>query len=250
MKQIRRIIAVILCVATVLSIGSCADLGEGEDEVTFHKYFSNVSLLSHYGYQRLKIKTFHEFPEDEAEIEEVVATLDYCYIAFRVSSKYTLSVNDFAFFAKAKKGTQGTLILEFFISDHIPTRLKDSGDDEYTYLPKDTAAEDAAEDSSPETYAHETDENGDNIERDEVDENIFDRPGYAKTTFEITDDWDSTYLEFDQPQTVEPGHYIVLRVKNNCYIKDAETDPELADAERVSFTFNYLMFNFSNVTEH
>ncbi len=250
MKHLRRIIAVILCVAAVLSLTSCVDLGEGEDEVAFHRYFSNVSLLSHFGYQRVKINRFHEFPEDESDIKEVVATLDYCYIAFRVSSDYTLSVNDFAFFAKAPKGTQGTLILEFYISDHIPTRLRNSGEDEYIYLPKDTAAEDAAEDSSPEIYEHETDENGDTVAREEVDEDIFDSPGYAKTTFAITDDWNSTYLEFDQPQTVQPGHYIVVRVKNNCYIKDAETDPELADAERVAFTFNYLMFNFSNVTEH
>ncbi len=250
MKHLRRIIAVIWCIAIVFSICSCVDMGEGDDDVTFYKYFSNVSLLSHAGYQRLKIETFHEFPENETEIEKVVEPHDYCYIAFRVSSIYTLSVNDFAFFAKAEDGTQGTLILEFFISDRIPTKLKNSGDDEYTYLPKDTAADNAAEDSAPETYTHETDENGESIEREEIDESIFDMSGYAKTTFEVTDEWKSIYLAFDQPQTVDPEHYIVIRVKNNCYIADAETDPELADAQNVSFTFNYLMFNFSNVTKH
>ncbi len=246
MKHLRTIFILILCVAMMLGTVSCADLGEGEDENSFHKYFSGVYVLSHFGFKKVKISRFHDYPEGEEDIKEAVETMDYCYIAFQVAKDYTLTVNDFACFAKTNKG-EGTLILEFFISDQIPTRLKDSDNDQYTYLPKSDEVGEDDEVISDETYAPETDSEGNQVDRGEVDEDIFNRPGYAKTTFEVSEEWDSFYLSFDQAQTVGAGHFIVIRVKNNCYIKDKENDPELANAKSVNFTFNHLMFNFSNV---
>ncbi len=222
------------------------DLGEGDEEDSFHRYFSKVWLLSHSGLSLHEVSKFHQYAEGEAEIEKVVPMRDYCYIAFCVAD-YTLTVNDFAFFARSTDGPH-MMVLEFYITDELPTRLKDSGSDAYVPLPSNPN-ENAPDAEVDQTYVYEEDGEGETIPRDEIDEtDLFSAAGYAKTTFEIDEEWDSVYLGFETPQTVTQGQFIVVRIKNNCILETP--DPDIVEDGQIMFTFNHLMFNFSDVTKH
>ena len=59
----------------------------------------------------------------------------------------------------------------------------------------------------------------------------------------VSAEWDSVLLEFEQPQTVKDGEYVVIRVKTNCLAIDAREN------ERIKFTINYLMFHFKEVEQ-
>ncbi len=246
MKLLRRVGVLLLCAALTFGGTSCVDLGEGLDENSFQQYFSKVWLLSHSGLSLHEVSKFHQYAEGETEIEQVVPMRDYCYIAFCVSD-YTLTVNDFAFFAKTNGGSH-TMVMEFYITNELPTRLKDSGSDEYVPLPSDPDenAEDADVDK---THIYEDDGEGGTVPREETDETeLFSEAGYAKSTFEVDEEWDSVYLNFDKPQTVTKGQFIVVRIKNNCILDIP--DPDIRENGQIVFTFNHLMFNFSGVTKH
>ncbi len=219
---------------------SCADMGVGDDEDAFKKYFSNVILLSHSGRSERSISAFNAEVsyENSTEIKEVIDCGDYCYIAFEVADGYTLTVDEFAFFAKTD-GKSGTLDIEFYVTDEIPTKI-DSGSSD-VYYP------DSAEGDN-EVYTPETDaDSGDIIDRGENekgDADIFtEDKKYHTDSMHVSAEWSSVLLEFDTPQTVKTGQYIVIRVKTNCLAIEAREN------ERIKFTINYLMFHFENAEQ-
>ncbi len=239
-RTAKRIALAILCLVAVF-LSACADFGAGLTETSFYDYFSGVYMLSHDGMHEKDIKDFN-MPismEESDKIEEAVPEREYAYIAFRVAGGYTLAVDEFAFFAKGIDG--GTLELDFFIADKIPTKLEDT-DGSYTYFPDISVDDPESTDHThydgdryyPTTNAEGTVETRAN----EVDESAFSGGGYAKTSFELSAYWNSAHLEFPEPQTVRAGQYIVIRVQNNCKAPDGTVPAP------VKFTINYLMFRF------
>ncbi len=217
MKRLRRCLSALLCVASLLSLGSCFfDMGEGADENAFFDYFSGVLLLSQAG--RLKEEKIETFSADisieDEGMKEVVVHDNYAYIAFCVAGGYTLTVEDFVFFARTA-GDTAELSLDFFISDGLPPLLE-GGDGE---------ASGGFED-------------------------IFTEPGYAHAALSLSGEWNSTHLEFDEPQTVREHQFIIVRVNNNSYIPEATPDEDAPLRPLpIAFTFNYLLFRFTNVTK-
>ena len=217
---------------------SCADMGVGEEQDSFQKYFSNVILLSHSGRSERSIAAFNAAVtyENSTEIRDVIGCADYCYVAFEVADGYTVTVDEFAFCARSD-GDTDTLELEFYVTDQLPTKI--DGSDSTVYFPEKADKDNA-------TYTPETDPNTglmlDRENGERGDSDVFNSENrYHTDSMSISAQWDSKLLEFDAPQTVHEGEYIVIRVKNNC------TAAEKSD--RVPFTINYLMFHFTAVEQ-
>ena len=222
--------------AVLLLLNGCVDMGAGDDDNDFKNYFSFVVTASHDGVQTSSIASFNkDIGLDDEEIDVVIPSRDYCYIGFRVKSGYTITVDEFAFFAKTDRQEDlGTLIFDMYVTDAFPTKIK-KGEDDNTYLPE--------LDDGGGLIPPETDSDGNVVERDnEVEDNIFEiSPAFATGTIELSYEWNSVLLEFGQPQTARGGQYIVVRARNNCYISETgRKDP-------MAFTFNRLMFYFSDV---
>lgn len=231
----KKILSVILCVLSVL-LCSCADMGEGLEQDSFKNYFSNVILLSHEGRSERSITAFNgEISlENSTEIKDVIDCSDYCYIAFEVADGYVLKVDEFAFFARTED-VAGVLELEFYVTDELPTKIE--GGESDVYFP-DSSGEDNS------VYLPETDAtSGEIVEREDgerSDADIFKAEDkYHSESMRVSAEWDSVLLEFDTPQTVKAGEYIVIRISNNCLAVGEREN------ERISFTINYLMFHFT-----
>ncbi len=249
-NRFRRIILGILCLCLVFSGVSCADMGAGDDETAFYDYFDMVFLISRDGG---RVTFIHDFNgpmslEDSEAVKEVVPPREYAYIAFRVAPNYTLTVDEFAFFFKGASdiaiGTEGEgvlTIMDFYITDKIPTKLEGAAGQDPVYLP-DVSTGFPAETGEEQIYIPETETDGSTVERPgEVDESEFDKPGYATSRVYVSESWNSAHLVFDTPQLVRSGQFVVIRVRNNCVQKNSSEEPA---PERVSFTFNHLMFRF------
>ena len=236
-------LCLLLTCSMLFCSSACIDLGVGEDENSFKEYFSSVFLLSRSGMMQKKVAIFNRNIDLETMgIETVVEPDKYSYICFKVANGHELTIDEFSFFAKTD-GDVGILELEFYISDVIPTKLKNSDDEEedYTYLPDE---EETGDDNS--IYEPELDDEGNEVEReDEVEEDVFESANsYCKTSFPINDKWNSVHLVFEQPETISEYWYVVIRVVNNSYL---DSDDQLPP---ISFTFNYILFRFSDVKKH
>ncbi len=224
-------------------------MGKGDSETAFYDYFSSVFLFSlDNGLTKRSIKTFNEnYPTDDSEPPVVVDPYEYCYVAFRVAKGYTLTVGEFAFYAKAV-GAGGVLSLDFFITTAVPSAILDKNSDEYNYYPTNPDDDTSYEGEFQEP---EKDDEGNDIPRDDEvkEESLFSASlSYAKTQLRISpDEWNSTHLKFGEPQTVRAGEFIVIRVRNNCYISDEIFEEDAPEYEKLKFTFNYLMFYFSDI---
>ncbi len=258
-----RITALLLALILCLTAVSCADMGVGESETDFYKYFSKVYLLSPMGLQMYDIESFNKAIslEESDTIEDGVELGPYSYIAFQVDFDYTLTVDEFAFFFRGKPLHAGNddprMVMDFFISDTLPSKIL-TEDDSYVYLPKPSPDDaEVGDQTSNVIHTPTTDENGNVVERpDETDESGFGLEGYAQSIVSLEEKtWSSTLLEFEKPQTVYGGQYIIIRIRNNCIMNVTQSDIDaLPLAERwklspeaVSFTFNYLMFRFTSV---
>ncbi len=251
MKTRSRVLLFTLTIFLVLASTACVDMGEGEDEDAFYDYFSKVYLISPSGKTAKDIDDFnpHMSLEESEDIREVADARNYAYIAFKVADDYTLTVDEFAFFFKGEGAPLGMdhterMVLDFYISPTLPTKIRYDADGGEVYLPEDGSAS-----GSDEVYIPETNDNGGTVDRPgEVDESIFDREGYAKATVHIGTDWSSAHLEFDTPQTVSAGEYIVIRIRNNCIIEsNGDVVPEESGLLRINLTINYLIFRFTSV---
>ncbi len=260
MKKSLKWVALILCLLTVCSSVACMDLGMGEDEDDYKKYFSSVYLISPNGVTKKKYSYF----DSEAELDDVFETDDdgnivddafdlddalavkkigfqrFSYICFKASSDYTLTVDEFAFFARTQSG-KGVLDIEFFVSEVLPTKIKDVDNGEDIYIPEDNGEDD---EMYKQTDTVQTDEEGNIVESDEIGEEIFDSmQSFYSTKFDISEEWNSVHLVFNEPQMVGKGQvnqYVIVRIKNNSYIADS-------NEESVKFTLNYPLFRFSEV---
>ena len=187
---------------------------------------------------------------DDTEIPVVVPYREYCYIGFRVDKQYDLSISEFAFFAKTENGT-GVLSLDFYVVDSMPTSIKgDDGEVEIPSLDDSADGSDGSSDSSLGDSADGSDDNGDDstgsadddsdstVTEDEIFTPI---NKFHTSTFLIGEEWDSVLLQFDGSKSVSAGQYVVVRINNNCYFGD-----ETEEDSSVSFTFNYLLFHFTD----
>lgn len=238
MKLLSKLIAFAVCAALVLSLASCADLGAGENEDDFKEYFSGVYVLSKSGAKKHSIENFNrDINIEDMDIPVVVPCEEYCYIGFRVSDQYSLSISEFAFFAKTESGS-GKLELEFYIVDKMPTSIKDDeGSD--VEIPK----LDEEETRTPQESNSDSEAESDTETKTDEDELFIPTNKFHTSTFSIGEEWDSVLLEFDGTKTVSPGQYVIVRVRNNCY---SSTDGEKEGTPSVSFTFNYLLFHFTD----
>ncbi len=258
-----RITALLLVLILSLTAISCADMGVGESETDFYKYFSKVYLLSSFGLQMYDIESFNKAISLESSdtIEDGVDLGPYSYIAFQVDFDYTLTVDEFAFFFRGKPmydhNDDPRMVMDFFISPTLPSKLL-SENDSYVYLPQPSPEDQNAGDQTENaTHTPTTDENGNVVERpDETDESMFGLDGYAQSIVSLEEDkWNSTLLEFPEPQTAYGGQFIIIRIRNNCIMNVKQSDIDalpLLDRWKlspnaVSFTFNYLMFRFTSV---
>ncbi len=262
MTKAFRVLCILSALCVLLTAASCADMGAGEGEADFYNYFSKVYLISSSGMKKKDIENFNQgiSMENSDEIEQVVDALPYSYIAFKVADGYTLEIDEFAFFFKGAPTSQKepALILDFFISNSIPSRIL-SESDSYVYLPEPESGDaELGTMQVDEIYIHETDTQGAVETRpNEVDENVFADTGYDQEIVAVTESWESAHLEFDTPQTVTEGQYIVIRIRNNCVIKDSnKANAGLPDwfelqkaQDEVEFTFNYLMFRFTSAVK-
>ena len=251
MKFFQKLTAFAVCSAFVLPLASCADFGVGESADDFKKYFSGVYVLSKTSAEKYSIDTFNEnIDMDDTEIPVVVPYREYCYIGFRVDKQYDLSISEFAFFAKTENGT-GTLSLDFYVVDSMPTSIKgDDGEVEIPSLDDSADGSDGSSDSSLGDSADGSDDNGDDstgsadddsdstVTEDEIFTPI---NKFHTSTFLIGEEWDSVLLQFDGSKSVSAGQYVVVRINNNCYFGD-----EAEEDSSVSFTFNYLLFHFTD----
>ncbi len=213
---------------------ACADLGEGDDEEDFKNYFDNVHMYYKGGKKKKSYKSFdfsdslssaYETDEegnitDNFDINDMVDAKsigfkEFSYICFEVSDDYTLTVDEFAIFARTKSG-EAILDIEFFASGSIPI-IED---------------EDESESETSE----------------EIDEGAFDSmDNFASAKFHITEEWSSIHLEFGVPQSVGKASiykYIIVRIKNNSSLA---SDGD--DGGDVEFTFNYPLFRFTQVDQ-
>ena len=243
MKLLCKLTALAVCVALLLSLASCADFGAGENEDDFKKYFSGVYVLSKSGAEKYSIEDFNrDIHMEDMDIPIVVPYNEYCYIGFRVSEEYTLSLSEFAFFAKNQNG-EGELELEFYITDKMPTSIKDDDGNSVEVPELDTAETQ----TPPESDANsETNNDSETETETEIrEEDLFIPANKFHTyTFSIGEEWDSVLLEFDGSKTIEPKQYVVVRVGNNCYFSSDDEEEEKTPS--VSFTFNYLLFHITD----
>ncbi len=243
MKLLFKLTALAACIALLLSLASCTDFGVGENEDDFKKYLSSVHVLSEGGIKQYSIEVFNrDINIEDTDIPIVVPYDEYCYIGFQVSAGYNVSISEFAFFAKTISG-EGVLELEFYVVDKMPTSIKnDSGED--VKLPSLDETETALpEESVPVESGSET-EDATEDQTEIYEEELFDpSKRFHVSTFPIGEEWNSVLLQFDGEKTVKSGQYIVVRINNNCYTSSGE-DEEATPS--VSFTFNYLLFHFTD----
>ena len=244
MKFLRKTIVCCLCAIFSMSFYTgCIDLGVGEDENAFKKYFSSVYVLSRTGIKQFNIAEFNRNITLEDMGIPVVPALgygQYSYIGFRVAGNYEVSVDEFAFFAKTEEEA-GQLDLEFYVVEHMPTKIQIDDENTSEGVPKDE--EQTGEDSSddPESDSSgETDEESKDITEDEV---FNDSSLCFVSHFSVQKEWNSVLLEFEKVEVIPPKWFIVVRIRNNCYIKNKDEE----ETPPVSFTFNYLMFHCADV---
>ena len=254
-----RLTTLMVLAALMLSLFSCADFGVGQSEDDFKKYFSGVYLLSKQGIEKYPIDHFNrDISMEDMDIPVVVTHGEYCYIGFRVAEDYTVSLSEFAFFAKSESG-EGVLELEFYIIDKMPTSIKDdTGADVEIPSPDEELDTDSAtpphneQEGEGGTTPSDTDQDGvggteppADGEDDGISEEVvfISLNKFHTTEFKINEEWNSVLLEFDGSKTVEPKKYVVVRVNNNCYVS---SDDEEEVTPSVSFTFNYLLFHFTD----
>jgi hypothetical protein len=241
MKLIQKLTALAVCVTLILSLASCMDTGAGEGEDDFKMYFSGVYLLAANGSKKyvLEKHTIDKFNNDismeDNGIPEVVSDKEYCYIAFKVSDGYTLSVSEFAFHVRTNEG-DGVLDLSFYVADTLPTSSKN-----------DDGAPDGSEGGESGTESGGND--GDEGTEGGTDEDVYEEDWFSSlnnfhsSIFSVGEEWNSVLLQFDSTQVATSGQYIVIRVNNNCLI-NTDSDDDEEKLAPVSFTFNYLLFYF------
>ena len=241
MKLIQKLTALAVCVTLILSLASCVDTGAGEGEDDFKMYFSGVYLLAANGSKKyvLEKHTIDKFNNDismeDNDIPEVVSDNEYCYIAFKVSDGYTLSVSEFAFHVRTNEG-DGVLDLSFYVADTLPTSSKN-----------DDGALDGSEGGESGTESGGND--GDEGTEGGTDEDVYEEDwvsslnNFHSSSFSVGEEWNSVLLQFDSTQVATSGQYIVIRVNNNCLI-NTDSDDDEEKLAPVSFTFNYLLFYF------
>ena len=242
MKILCKLTALAVCVALILSLASCADFGAGENEDDFKKYFSGVYVLSKSGAEKYSIENFNrDIHIEDMDIPVVVPYNEYCYIGFRVSEEYTLSLSEFAFFAKTQSG-EGELELEFYITDKMPSSIKDD-DGNDVEIPE----LDAEENQISQEIDADSETNSDSETETETEireEDLFIPVNKFHTyTFSVGEEWNSVLLEFDGEKTIEPKQYVIVRVGNNCYFSSDDGEEKTPS---VSFTFNYLLFHITD----
>jgi hypothetical protein len=241
MKLIQKLTALAVCVTLILSLASCVDTGAGEGEDDFKMYFSGVYLLAANGSKKyvLEKHTIDKFNNDismeDNDIPEVVSDKEYCYIAFKVSDGYTLSVSEFAFHVRTNEG-DGVLDLSFYVADTLPTSSKN-----------DDGAPDGSEGGEVGTESGGND--GDEGTEGGTDEDVYEDDwvsslnNFHSSIFSVGEEWNSVLLQFDSTQVATSGQYVVIRVNNNCLI-NTDSDDDEEKLAPVSFTFNYLLFYF------
>ena len=241
MKLIQKLTALAVCVTLILSLASCVDTGAGEGEDDFKMYFSGVYLLDANGSKKyvLEKHTIDKFNNhismEDNDIPDVVSHKEYCYIAFKVSDGYTLSVSEFAFHVRTNEG-DGVLDLSFYVADTLPTSSKN-----------DDGAPDGSEGGESGTESGGND--GDEGTEGGTDEDVFEEDwvsslnNFHSSIFSVGEEWNSVLLQFDSTQVASSGQYIVIRVNNNCLI-NTDSDDDEEKLAPVSFTFNYLLFYF------
>jgi hypothetical protein len=241
MKLIQKLTALAVCVTLILSLASCVDTGAGEGEDDFKMYFSGVYLLAasdskKYVFEKHTIDKFNnDISMEDNDIPEVVSDKEYCYIAFKVSDGYTLSVSEFAFHVRTNEG-DGVLDLSFYVADTLPT----SSDN-------DDGAPDGSEGGESDTESG----GNDGAEGTEggTDEDVYEDDwvsslnNFHSSIFSVGEEWNSVLLQFDSTQVATSGQYIVIRVNNNCLL-NTDSDDDEEKLTPVSFTFNYLLFYF------
>ena len=241
MKLIQKLTALAVCVTLILSLASCVDTGAGEGEDDFKMYFSGVYLLAASGSKKYVFEkhTIDKFNNDismeDNDIPEVVSDKEYCYIAFKVSDGYTLSVSEFAFHVRTNEG-DGVLDLSFYVADTLPTSSKN-----------DDGAPDGNERGESGTESGGND--GDEETESGTDEDVYEEDwvsslnNFHSSIFSVGEEWNSVLLQFDSTQVATSGQYIVIRVNNNCLL-NTDNDDDEEKLTTVSFTFNYLLFYF------
>jgi len=237
MKLLCKLTALAVCVALLLSLASCADFGVGENEDDFKKYFSGVYVLSKIGAGKYSTEEFNrDIHIEDMDIPVVVPYNEYCYIGFRVSEEYTLSLSEFAFFAKTTGG-EGELELEFYITDKMPTSIKDDDGNDVEVPELDTAETQMSQESDADSETE--------TETDIREEDLFIPANKFHTAiFSVGEEWNSVLLEFDGEKTIGPKQYVIVRINNNCYLSSDDEGEEKTPS--VSFTFNYLLFHITD----
>jgi hypothetical protein len=244
MKFLRKTIVCCLCaIFSILFCTGCVDLGVGEDENAFKKYFSSVYVLSRTGIKQFNIAEFNRNITLEDMGVPVVPALgygQYSYIGFRVAGNYEVSIDEFAFFAKTA-GDAGQLDLEFYVVKHMPTKIQIDDENTADGIPKDD--EQAGENSSADSASASGGETGDESE-DITEDEVFNESSLCFVShFSVENEWNSVLLEFEEVEVVPPKWFIVVRIRNNCYIKNEDEE----ETPPVSFTFNYLMCHCADV---
>lgn len=245
MKLLCKLTALAVCVALLLSLASCADFGAGENEDDFKKYFSGVYVLSKSGAEKYSIEDFNrDIHMEDMDIPIVVPYNEYCYIGFRVSEEYTLSLSEFAFFAKTQNG-EGELELEFYITDKMPTSIKDDDGNDVEMPGLDEGETQTPPESDANSETNSDSETETETETEIREDDLFIPANKFHTyTFSIGEEWNSVLLEFDGSKTIEPNQYVIVRVGNNCYLSSNDEGEEKTPS--VSFTFNYLLFHITD----
>ena len=241
MKQLLKLIACAACLSLVFSLASCMDLGAGDAEEALGDYISEVYVLTEQGVCQYSISHFTAgMGLGDTNIPVVVPYDEYCYIGFRIADGYTVTLSEFAFFAKTYSGN-GVLDLEFYIVDKMPTVIKGSdGSDVALSSPVGGGSNETEPDARPDA---ETDTGTESLTRSETEDHIREEDlflsdnQFHSSRFTIGEAWDSVLLQFGGEKTVKGGQFVIVRIKNNCYSAsdDKESDP-------VAFTFNYLLF--------
>lgn len=246
MKLFQKLTAVCLSVITAFSLSSCMDLGVGDEDDSYKDYISNVLLLSPLGRTRRTMLRFNKDIHlgDTVINDDVVPYRAYSYIGFQVSTMEDLLIEEFAFFAKTPGASDEKYKLEmyFYVSEHMPTKLGGLFGGKDVYLPEepDYETDEDAEDAPLTEDELEKDGDGNITDRDgEVTEEDL-QGKFFQGSLEIGPNWNSVLFEFEQPQRIKFGDYIVIKILNNCVVQnDVETEDK-----NVMFTVNHLMFRF------
>ena len=232
MRRFFKLIASAVCLSLVFSLASCTDLGAGESTDALGEYFSKVYVLSENGSKEYSISHFNDDIDlEDIDIPVVVPYEEYCYIGFRIADGYTVSLSEFAFFARTESES-AVLELEFYTVDKMPTSLKDSSGNDVVISPSDGEGSSGAQTGSDTGSG--ADEGSDNTDEEDLfsSENRF-----HSASFSISEEWNSVLLQFNVEKTVKGGEYVIVRIKNNCFsaLGDEAYEP-------IAFTFNYLLF--------